>query len=70
MRIAKVRAYYILSNPYALWFIYLSECLKSMCGDEPQESLKNGLNYAYQMLIQMHKHGLQQLDEMCFRIMM
>jgi hypothetical protein len=56
--IAKLHAYCFLSNTYALWFIYLPEYVKD-CGDLK----KNGLNYAYQVLIQMQKHGLHQPDE-------
>lgn len=56
--IARIFAYSFLSNAYALWFIYLPEYLKD-CGDLK----KNGLNHAYQVLLQMQKHTLTQPDE-------
>ena len=49
---------FLLSNAYAVWFIYLSECLKIN-----EEFRKIDLNYAYQVLIQMQNHQLDQPDE-------
>ncbi|CAM6002406.1 unnamed protein product, partial [Sphagnum balticum] len=63
--VAKTRALHLLSNAYALWFIYLHESLK-----ERPDRVKSGLNYAYQVLIQMQTHNLPQPDEICFRTMM
>jgi len=51
----------LLSNAYALWFIYLSECLKVN-----EDSRKVDLNYAYQVLIQMQNHQLHQPDEVIY----
>jgi hypothetical protein len=48
----------LLSNSYALWFIFLAECLKTN-----EELRKSGLNYAYQILIQMQNHQISQPDE-------
>ena len=48
----------LLSNSYSLWFIYLAECLKTN-----EELRKSGLNYAYQILIQMQNHQISQPDE-------
>ena len=64
-QVAKMKAFYFLSNAYSLWFIYLPEYLKAC-----DSNAKNALNYAYQVLIQMQKHNLTQPDEICFRIMM
>lgn len=54
----KSHAMCLLSNAYALWFIYLSEYLKSN-----EELRKTSLDYAYQVLIQMQNHQLNQPDE-------
>jgi hypothetical protein len=67
---AKICAYFLLSNAYTLWFMYLPDYLKD-CSD----CRKYGLNYAYHVLIQMEKHGLSEdqvwsSDEICYRIMM
>ena len=56
--IAKTCAYSFLSNAYALWFMYLPDYIMD-CDD----ANKNGLNYAYQVLLQMQKHSLTQPDE-------
>ena len=58
---AKCRVVCLLSNSYALWFIYLAEHLRAC-----EENRKVGLNYAYQVLIQMQNHGLNQPDEVSF----
>ncbi len=55
---AKTRVICLLSNSYALWFMYLAEHLR-LC----EENRKIGLNYAYQVLVQMQNHGLGQPDE-------
>lgn len=59
--IAKKYAFHFLNNAYSLWFIYLPEYLKS-CDD----NVKTGLNYAYQVLIQMQKHNLNKPDEVYY----
>lgn len=55
----------LLSNSYALWFIYLAEHLR-LC----ESNRKKGLNYAYKILIQMKNHQINKPDEICFRTMM
>ncbi len=55
---ARNRVLCLLSNAYALWFIFLADCLKAC-----EENRKNGLNYAYQVLIQMQNHNLTHPDE-------
>ena len=55
---SKSHAMSLLSNSYALWFIYLAEWLKTN-----EELRKSGLNYAYQILIQMQNHQISQPDE-------
>ena len=62
---AKTRIMCLLSNSYALWFIYLAEHLR-LC----ESNRKKGLNYAYKMLIQMQNHQINKPDEICFRTMM
>lgn len=58
--VAKQHAFLFLSNAYALWFM----CLPSYIRDcESASSRKNGLNYAYQVLIQMQNHNLTSPDE-------
>ena len=57
---AKTRVMCLLSNSYALWFMYLAEHLRAC-----EDNRKMGLNYAYQVLIQMQNHSLSQPDEVC-----
>lgn len=54
----KAHAMCLLSNAYALWFIYLADCLKTN-----EEACKAGLKYAFQVLNQMQNHNLKQPDE-------
>ena len=56
--VAKHHAFYLLSNTYALWFMCLPSYVKDC-----DAMRKNGLNYAYQILIQMQNHNLTQPDE-------
>ena len=58
LQAAKSHALTLLGNSYALWFIYLAECLKAR-----EETRKVALNYAYQVLIQMKNHNLEKPDE-------
>jgi hypothetical protein len=59
--VAKHHAFHFLSNAYALWFMcfpgYIKDC---------ENLTKNGLNYAYQVLIQMQNHNLTQPEEVFY----
>lgn len=57
-------AYCLLSNTYAIWFIYLPCYVHSL------ESKVSGLNYAYTVLVNMQKQLLKQPDEICYRVFM
>ncbi len=54
---SKTWAFGLLSNAYALWFMYLPIYLENC------DSKINGLNYAFQILVQMQKQLLNQPDE-------
>jgi hypothetical protein len=54
---SKSWAFCLLSNAYALWFIYLPIYIENC------ESKVNALNYAFQILVQMQKQLLNQPDE-------